>query len=170
MFLVFPSMQADRWAAEIVAALADRSPQIVYLSAAGAELADPDGQGIMASHARLEGLISRSGLRHTFLRASGFAANTLVWAPQIVADGTVRWPFGDARRALIGEDDLAAVGVRALVERHRGTAVDDRAHHLTGPQQLTQRQYATIIGAVIGRPAQTFAAWVDDHRAAFLPR
>ncbi|SDT32069.1 NmrA family NAD(P)-binding protein [Microlunatus soli] len=150
-FLVFPSVQADASAAAVVGALAERSPQIAYLSAAGAQDADPEGWGIMASHARLEKLITESGVRSTLLRASGFAANTLGWAPQIRADGTVRWPYGSARRALIHEDDLAAVGVRELIDHGDGSA-EGVVHHLTGPQQLSQREYAAVIGEVIGRP------------------
>lgn len=159
VFLVFPSVLADPAAADVVEALAERSPQIAYLSAAGAEDADPDGDGIMASHARLEKLITEAGTRSSFLRASGFAANTLGWAAQIRAGGAVRWPYGDARRSLIHEDDLAAVGVQALTDR--GGAMH-AAHHLTGPQQLSQRECAAIIGEVIGRPVAYQELSVDE--------
>ena len=86
VFLVFPSLQADRWARDLIAALADRSPQIVYLSAHGAQDAVP-GERILGSHALLEGLIAETDARWTFLRSSGFAANTLAWAPQIALAG-----------------------------------------------------------------------------------
>ena len=59
--------------------------------------------------------------------------------------------YGDARRTLIHEDDLAAVAVQALEARDAGENVADSAHHLTGQQQLTQREYAGIVGDVIGR-------------------
>lgn len=150
VFLVFPSLQADRWASDVVGALAARSPQIVYLSAYGAQHARV-GETILGSHALLEGLIAESGLRWTFLRSSGFAANTLAWAPQIAAGHPVRWMHGDARRALIHEDDLAAVAVHALERNDAGQNPENSAHHLTGPQQLTQRAYAGVVGQVIGR-------------------
>jgi hypothetical protein len=38
----------------------------------------------------MERSIERSELAWTFLRPSGFAANTLGWAPQIRAEGVVR--------------------------------------------------------------------------------
>ena len=56
-----------------------------------------------------------------FLRAGGFAANTLGWAPQIRAESVVRWAFGRAARSLIHERDIADVAVRALAgNRHDG--------------------------------------------------
>lgn len=151
VFLVFPSLQADEWAPQVIAALADISPQIVYLSAHGAEDAAGTG-GIMGSHALLEGLIAESGMRWTFLRSSGFASNTLNWAPRIAAGEPVRWFAADARRALIHTDDLAAVGIRALIDGHRDAVPSNEALHLTGPQQHTQREYAALIGEVLGRP------------------
>jgi uncharacterized protein YbjT (DUF2867 family) len=46
----------------------------------------------------------------------------------------VRWIYGAARRALIHERDIAAVGVLALTEDgHTGAK-----HVLTGPQAVTQ--------------------------------
>src|SRR2546428_378592 len=70
---------------------------------------------ITAFHADIEHLIEQSGLEWTFLRCGGFATNALMWAPQIRADGVVRWPYGAAARSLIHERDIAAVAVRALI-------------------------------------------------------
>jgi uncharacterized protein YbjT (DUF2867 family) len=144
VFLVFPTLRADHVAAEVVAALTRHARHIVYLSAAGAR----QGDGILGSHARLEALIEQSGAEWTFLRPSGFATNTLLWADQVRAGDVVRWFHGAARRALIHEDDIAAAGVRALTEQgHAGTRP-----HLTGPEQLTQVQQVAAIGDALGRP------------------
>jgi uncharacterized protein YbjT (DUF2867 family) len=113
------------------------SPQIVYLSTHGAQDAQP-GDGTRGSHARLERLIAQSGARWTFLRSSGFAANTLAWAPAVGAGRPVRWMYGEARRALIHEDDLAAVAVRALDGHDAGRDVINSVHHLTGPQEINR--------------------------------
>jgi uncharacterized protein YbjT (DUF2867 family) len=86
-------------------------------------------------------------MRWTFLRPGGFAADTLGWAPQIRTGDVVRWFHGAARRALIHERDIAAVGVRALTEdEHTG-----RKYHLTGPRTLTQIEQVEAIGEVLGR-------------------
>jgi uncharacterized protein YbjT (DUF2867 family) len=129
--------------------------RIVYLSAHGvpdtpAPIA-PDGS-ILGSHAHLEGLIATSAKEWTLLRSSGFAANTLGWADQIRRGDEVRWFHGAARRALIHEDDLAAVAVRALLDPATApdTLVGARPH-LTGPAQLTQIDQLHAIGEALGR-------------------
>jgi len=144
VFLVFPSVRADSAARDLIAALAPRP--IVYLSSHGAPPRDqPDGS-IMGSHGYLETLIAAAA-PHTFLRSSGFAANTLAWAPQLRQSDTLRWILPAARRALIHEVDLAAVAVRALTsDDHWG-----RAYHLTGSAQLTQAEQLAVLGSVLGR-------------------
>jgi hypothetical protein len=93
-------------------------------------------------------LIAASAAEYTFLRASGFAANTLSWAGQIRQSDVLRWFHPEARRALVHEADLAAVGVRALT----GEGHNRMAYHLTGPQQLTQVEQLQTIGQELGRP------------------
>jgi len=106
--------------------------------------ADPVSQ----FHADIERLIERSGLEWTFLRISGLASNTLGWAPQIRADGIVRWPYGAAARSLLHERDLAAVAVRALTGEGHGSM----KYVLTGPQSVSQVEQVRAIGEAIGRP------------------
>jgi uncharacterized protein YbjT (DUF2867 family) len=151
VFLVFPSVVADEAARKLVSMLTSRVGRIVYLSSAGVpdepdESAQPDGT-IVGSHAHLEGLIAASGAEYTFLRSSGFAANTLGWAEQIRRSDVLRWFHPGARRALVHEADLAAVGMRALTEDSHVR----RAYHLTGPEQLTQAQQLRAIGDALGR-------------------
>src|SRR5262245_14826939 len=107
-----------------------------------------NGSPIRTFHADMEHVIERSGLEWTFLRPDGFATNTLWWAPQIRADGVVRWAYGACARASIHERDLAAVAVRVLTSDGHGAA----QYLLTGPRTLTQVEQVQIIGEVIGRP------------------
>jgi len=150
-FLVFPSVAGDPAAAALVEALTAAVPQVVYLSAYGVpDVPDPyasaDGT-ILGSHTHVEGLLTASPSTATFLRASGFAANTLGWAPQIRAGDVLRWFHPDARRALVHEADLAAVAVRCLLGEVPGRG----RHHLTGPEQLSQREQLAAVGAALGR-------------------
>lgn len=148
VFLVFPSVAGNTAAPDTIATLAAAVPRIVYLSTHGVpespELADGP---IMTSHALLEQLIRESGAEWTFLRASGFATNTLAWAEQIRAGDELRWFGPQITRALVHETDLAAAGVRALVEVGHNRA----KYHLTGPEQLAQTAQLDIIGAALGR-------------------
>lgn len=104
-------------------------------------------------HAYLEELIKRTDLGHTFLRTTGFMANALGFAEQIRTTKTVRFPYGDAVRTPVDEADLAAVGVRALLD----DAHADQRYLVTGPEALSQRRQVDIIGEVLGRSL----AWED---------
>lgn len=150
VFLVWPLGTAEA-AQPVLDAIERHARRIVYLSAMGVRR-DRERQTdpITQFHADIERLIERSSLEWTFLRAGGFATNTLQWAPQIRGDGVVRWPFANATRSLVHERDLAAVGARALLEDgHAG-----KRHVLTGPEALTQAEQARSIGEGIGRPVR----------------
>jgi uncharacterized protein YbjT (DUF2867 family) len=143
VFLVWPTLAADHAPTETLEMIGERARRIVYLSANGVP-DDPGEQAasILGSHALIERLIQSSGTEWTFLRPGGFAANTLMWAPQIRAEGVVRWIHGAAARSLIHEKDIAAVAVRALTEGgHAGAK-----YVLTGPETLTQVEQVHAIG------------------------
>lgn len=159
VFLVWPTLAADHAAPETLEMIAKNAERIVYLSSNGV----PDGAAaddragepasILGSHALIERLISSSGLEWTFLRPTGFAANTLGWAGQIRDRGVVRWPYAAAARSLIHERDIAAVAARVLTgdgwDAFRGTKLV-----LSGPRAVTQADQVRIIGEAIGRPAR----------------
>ncbi|GII75786.1 nucleotide-diphosphate-sugar epimerase [Sphaerisporangium rufum] len=154
VFLVWPTLAADHAAPATIAALAARARRIVYLSTRGVTPdTEPVPGSILGSHALLERLIAGSGAAHTFLRPGGFAANTLMWAPQIRQTGDVHWVYGDAGRSLIHERDIAAVAAHVLTTPGHDGAV----YELTGPETLTQAEQAAAIGEAIGRPVR----WVE---------
>ncbi len=145
VFLLWPTLSADHAAPATVEAIAERTGRIVYVSARGADGGRDPGT-ILGSHGRMEKLLRDTG-GATFLRPGGFAANTRLWAPRIKATGTVRAAFGDMVRPLIHERDIAAVGVAVLTsDGHAGAA-----YELTGPEGISQRDQAAVIGAAIGR-------------------
>jgi uncharacterized protein YbjT (DUF2867 family) len=166
VFLVWPFTSPEEAADEgsrVVQVLARQVPRIVYLSAQAAA-SRPN-----SFWATIERLIEQSGAAWTFLRPTGFAANTLMWADQIRSRGVVRWPYGAAARSLIHERDIAAVAVVAMTDgRHAG-----QKYVLTGPEAITQAEQARVIGEAIGRPVrweelapeearqQLLAAWGD---------
>jgi len=165
-FLVWPFTAPGLAAgpgARLVEVLARHVSRVVYLSAEAAA-GRPD-----SFWATMERLIEASGAQWTFLRPTGFAANTLMWADQIRGHGAVLWPYGAAARSLIHERDIAAVAVAALTDaRHVG-----QKYLLTGPEVITQAEQVEVIGDVIGRAVrweelapeearqQLLAAWGD---------
>ncbi|MGR6913039.1 NAD(P)H-binding protein [[Actinomadura] parvosata] len=142
VFLLWPGFTTGNAARTIEAiASAGQVRRVVYLSALV-----PDSEAAAGHYAEIEGLIRRSGLGWTFLRPGGFAVNTLGWADQI-RQGVVRWPYGQASRALIHERDIAAVAVHVLTSAgHNGAA-----YAITGPEELTQAAQVKVIGEAIGR-------------------
>jgi uncharacterized protein YbjT (DUF2867 family) len=144
MFFLWPftsERAATELAPAVVEAIAQRVQRVVYLSA-DAAADNPD-----RFWARLERLIEASAREFTFLRPTGFAKNTLIWASQIRAGEVVRWPYGAAARSLIDERDIAAVALRALTETGHAGAT----YVLSGPRTLTQIEQLDAIGDAIGR-------------------
>ncbi|MGW1894581.1 NAD(P)H-binding protein [Streptomyces sp. NPDC002004] len=110
--------------------------------------ADEEGF-IPRMHAAAERVIRESGLEWTFVRGGMYATNALQWAEAIKADGVVRGPYPDAVAAPVHEADLAAVTVRALLDRsgaHLGTAP-----YVTGPEAMTLAEQVAAIGRAAGR-------------------
>jgi uncharacterized protein YbjT (DUF2867 family) len=156
-FLLWPGFSAAG-ASEVVTELARHLWHVVYLSAA--RLQDPDDGVTEGVWADVERLIERSGLASTFVRAGGFAANTLDWAGRIRAGDEIAIPYPRAGRSLVHERDVADVAVRALLDPGRA----NEAYAVTGPDVLTQREQVRAIGAAIGRPLRVREQPPDDAR------
>ncbi|HEX8008189.1 MAG TPA: NAD(P)H-binding protein [Trebonia sp.] len=156
-FLLWPSITAEG-AGAAVRAIAVHVWRIVYLSAISVhDGAAPEDNGVWG---QVERAIEQSGAEWTFLRAGGFAANTLAWAERIRSDGVVRWAYGEAARSLIHERDIADVAVRALTEDgHAGAK-----YVLTGPETVTQADQARVIGEAAGLPVRWEEAPAEEIR------
>lgn len=165
VFLVFPTLQADARAPELVARLAKHARRIVYLSADGVpDDRDVPVEGIIDSHAAIEHLVEDSGAEWTFLRSGGMATNTLAWAAEIRAAGVVRGPFAGLSRSLVHEADLAAVAVIALTE---STLVGTKPV-LTGSEILTHVEQAAAIGDAVGHPVRYEEIPRDEMRVRII--
>lgn len=143
VFLLWPFLDAGS-APALLEVIARHARRTVYLSAAGV----PDDPDVPPAtfHGEIERLIARSNMAWTFLRPTGFATNTLAWAPSI-REGLVRWPYGQAARSLIHEADIADVAARVLIEEGHDAA----RYVLTGPEAITQVAQVAIIGEALGR-------------------
>jgi uncharacterized protein YbjT (DUF2867 family) len=157
VFLLWPFLSAEGVPA-LLDAVAGRVNRIVYLSASAVhDDRDPAENGVWG---QVEQAIGKTGLDATFLRAGGFAANTLAWAGEIRAGGVVRRPYGRASRSLIHERDIAAVAATVLTSAgHSGAK-----YVLTGPESVPQAEQAAQIGAAIGRPVRWEEQPLDEAR------
>lgn len=114
-------------------------------------------------HAAVEAALRDGPVPATFLRPGDFAGNALRWARSIAADDTVRLPYPDAHTVPLHEDDLAeaAAAVLTAPERHAAPA-----YTLTGPQSLTFREQAALIGEGRGRPVRVETVGASAWKAA----
>jgi uncharacterized protein YbjT (DUF2867 family) len=158
VFLLWPFLTPDGVDA-VAAAIAKHARHVVYVSALNVtDDGDPATRGVWGA---VEDAVRRSGVGWTFLRASGFATNTLEWAPSIRMGEPVRIPYPRAARSLIHERDIADVAVRALTgDRHLG-----KAYVLTGPAALTMADQIEAIGTVVGKRTTVVEQPVDEARA-----
>ncbi|MDG4824379.1 NAD(P)H-binding protein [Asanoa sp. WMMD1127] len=158
VFLLWPALKSGG-IDDVVGTLAGAGVrQVVYVSAL--HVTD-DNRRSVGVWGEVEQAIVDAGLGWTFLRASGFATNTLGWAPAIRAGEPVRIPYPLAKRSLIHEADIAAVAAAALTGDHIG-----RSYVLTGPAAISQADQVAAIGAAIGRPVRHVEQPPDEARAA----
>lgn len=144
-------------------AAAEGVRRVVVISASTVQY--PAGEPRFAEGFRAaERAAQASGMAWTALRCADFDANTLAWAPQIRASGTVRGAYPEAATSPIHHRDIAAVAVQALTEPcHAG-----HAYVLTGPQSLTQPDKVRILGRILGAAVAFAATAPDQVRAALL--
>ncbi|MEU9241650.1 NAD(P)H-binding protein [Streptomyces sp. NPDC048385] len=119
--------------------------RIVLLSSASVR--HPLPHGIADEHRAAEEAVRRSGAAWTFLRPGPFHANTSWWTRTVREQGSVRCWIGNNPGAPVDEYDIASAAVAALTQDgHEG-----RSYLLTGPETLTSREQARILGDVLGR-------------------
>jgi uncharacterized protein YbjT (DUF2867 family) len=109
----------------------------------------------------VEQAVEASGCEWTHLRPGEFASNSLrLWGPSIRAERVVRHHQPDWRGLPIHEADIAAVGVTALLEDgHHAKAYD-----LTGPERLSPREQARMIGEALGEEIGVEAVTPEQAR------
>ncbi|WP_112249035.1 SDR family oxidoreductase [Kribbella monticola] len=158
-FLLWPSFSAEG-AQPVVAALTEQVSRVVYLSSMSVrDDQPPAANGVWG---QLEDLLI--GSDWTFLRAGGFAVNTLGWADEFRRGNVVRVASPEAGRSLIHERDIAAVAVVTLLDdKHIG-----QKYVLTGPEVLTQTQQIAILSEVTGKPMRIEEQTPAEARQAML--
>ncbi|WP_280268648.1 SDR family oxidoreductase [Nocardia wallacei] len=118
------------------------------------------GNPIGDLHLAAERPLQESGLPLTILRPGGFATNWRWWVtPQRV----VRLPYPEVQQSLIHEADLADAAIATLSRPgHAG-----RIYPITGPESLSLRRMAEILGAALGEPLP-FEVISHEQAAEFL--
>jgi uncharacterized protein YbjT (DUF2867 family) len=168
IYLVAPVMRT-RFAAQVSAFLdlAESAgvQHITYLSAYGIDLAPRD----VALRAVELDLMKRASVTHSIVRPAWFMQNFSETFLKPI-DGAITVPTGDGGEAFVDAEDIAAVAAATLADpdSHAGAQ-----YAPTGPDRLTVREAADVIGSVIRQPVRHVdidpRAWVDGAIASGVP-
>ena len=140
--------QADWEKAFIDAAKAAGVKALVYLSAAGVAPDSPMSLGRM--HAQVEAYLKASGVPWTILEPLAFMQNFLGDVATIRSQGVIYAPANEAKVSFIDARDIGAAAAIVLTSGdHAG-----KTYVLTGPEPVSYREVAGLIGKAIGKPVK----------------
>ena len=116
---------------------------------------------------RVEERLFASGLGYTILQPAAYMQNVLAQWESVVRNGVYEVPYGiETRLGMVDLADVAEVAAQVLTEPGHIGAI----YELSGPEALTQRQVAEVLGRRLGRPVEAqqvpLAAWEERARAA----
>lgn len=114
--------------------------------------------------AAFEAAVRGSGLDWTILRPGGFASNAYAWAEGVRTRRAVAAPFGDVGLPVIDPSDIAEVAAAVLRQAGHG----GRVYELTGPEAVTPRDRAALIGEALGEPVAFTEQTREEARAQML--
>lgn len=145
MFLVRPPALSNvprDLAPAVWAAVGAGVGHIVFLSIQGVE------NNRVVPHYKIEQLLIKTGIAHTFLRASFFMQNLSTTHRAEIRDrDEIALPVGRAKTSFIDARDIAAVACCTLTQAgHAG-----RAYTLTGSEALDYDEVAAKLSAELGR-------------------
>jgi uncharacterized protein YbjT (DUF2867 family) len=168
VYLIAPVMRTG-FAAQVSAFLdlaeAVGVRHVTFLSAYGIEFAPTE----VALRAVELDLMARSSPTHSIVRPAWFMQNFSETFLMPV-DDVIVVPTGSGGEAFVDADDIAAVAAATLAdpEAHAGAQ-----YAPTGPDVLTVREAADIIGSVTGRPVRHVdidrSSWVEGVIASGVP-
>ena len=145
---VFLNMADDNGATFLQAAGEADLAHVVLLSSftAVTDLPLGDANIVTARHRAGEDGLVAAGIPSTFLRASGFDYNFLMWATD-VANGVIRAPWLDVKLPVVDPEDIAAAAAAVLASPDPAGG----AYSITGPEALSVIDQTAIASNVLGR-------------------
>lgn len=161
---MFLNMADDNGATFAEAASQVKLSHVVLLSSFTAVTELPLGENniVTARHRAGEAALTAAGVPSTFLRASGFDYNFLMWA-SVATDGVVRAPWLDVKLPVVDPDDIASSAVAVLVNDNPAGG----PYSITGPEPLSVTDQARIAGEALGRDLRVETLELQAAKAAF---
>lgn len=144
----FLNMADDNGAVFAAVAGEEGLEHVVLLSSFSATADLPLGADniVTARHRAGEQALTDAGVPATFLRASGFAYNFLMWTGDI-SDGVVRAPWLDVKLPVVDPADIAAAAVAILT----ADAPAGGAFSITGPEAISVSDQTAVAEQILGR-------------------
>ncbi|MGA6161073.1 NAD(P)H-binding protein [Amycolatopsis magusensis] len=137
--------------------------RVVALSGSNADEEEREGSS-GAHYIKVERAVEAAGFDWTFVRPGVFANNTLGWADEIKAGGTVSSAYPHAAQTPIDLRDIARVAAKVLTESgHTG-----RKYALSGPESITQAGQVEAIAAALGTDIRFHELTREEHREIWL--
>ena len=122
-----------------------------------------DTSGLAADHYQTEEILKKSGAAWTLLRNSIYADGLIQQAANMIAAGKVSVPAAENRIGYVTREDCAAAAAAVLL----GSAHENKAYDITGPELIGMREIAAAATEVTGKPIEVVAA---DPNAPAPPR
>ncbi|MBM6406004.1 NAD(P)H-binding protein [Phycicoccus sp. CSK15P-2] len=119
---------------------------------------------VTARHRAGEQALVEAGVPSTFLRASGFDYNFLMWAGE-ASEGVVRAPWLDVKLPVVDPADIAASAAAVLTSPSPAGG----AYSITGPEPLSVTDQTEIAAEVLGRDLRVEALELQTAKAAAFP-
>ena len=140
---------AERVRAFAAAAVAGGTRRLVLLSGRGQN-----------SHAPAERAVQESGAEWTVVRSAWFAQNlTEGFLADMVRDGVLALPAGDAAEPFVDLDDVAAVAAAALTEDGHARTI----YEVSGPHAITFTQVADFLSRAMSRPVRYVPTSMEQY-------
>ncbi|MDI5979743.1 NAD(P)H-binding protein [Amycolatopsis magusensis] len=137
--------------------------RVVALSGSNADEEEREGSS-GAHYIKVERAVEAAGFDWTFVRPGVFANNTLGWADEIKASGTVSSAYPHAAQTPIDLRDIARVAAKVLTESgHTG-----RRYPLSGPESITQAGQVEAVAAALGTGIRFHELTREEHRERWL--
>jgi uncharacterized protein YbjT (DUF2867 family) len=137
--------QANHGRNLIAAARKAGRPHVVHHAASGS-----DRSRIIRHINEVESALRASGLPWTILRPTFYLQNTMMAIPTVQSHGAIYLPMKQGRMAMTDVRDIVDVAAHVLLSP--AGAHEGKTYTLTTPQSFTIAEFASVLGAALGKP------------------
>jgi uncharacterized protein YbjT (DUF2867 family) len=154
--------QANHGRNLIAAARKAGRPHIVHHNASGS-----DRSRIIRDINEVERVLRASGLPWTVLKPTFYLQNTMMAIPSVRSQGAIYLPMKQGRMAMTDVRDIVDVAAHVLLSPDM-RAHEGKSYVLTTPESFTIAEFASALGAALGKPLQYVDVPVSAARESMI--